>query len=131
MTLIASFDKDYFRQLKQQMVKRLKQSFRKIVTKVPVISDYYQYHWLFNQNITACRGVYSTFAEALQAIPKGAKAGYNQPEIHNHRSVAKLTTAWEANEFNSQDYPVVAWLGSAFVNSSTIFDIGGNVGHAY
>ncbi|MEH1765143.1 MAG: TIGR04325 family methyltransferase [Nostoc sp.] len=131
MTLIASFDKDYFRQLKQQMVKRLKQSFRKIVTKVPVISDYYQYHWLFNQNITACRGVYSTFAEALQAIPKGAKAGYNQPEIHNHRSVAKLTTAWEANEFNSQDYPVVAWLGSAFANSSTIFDIGGNVGHAY
>ncbi|MGH1396831.1 MAG: TIGR04325 family methyltransferase, partial [Trichormus sp.] len=42
-----------------------------------------------------------------------------------------LTTAREADEFNSQDYPILVWLASAFTNNSTVFDLGGNVGHGY
>ncbi|ABA24432.1 conserved hypothetical protein [Trichormus variabilis ATCC 29413] len=107
------------------------QFLKKVLKNIPVISDYIRYHWSFYRTLTACRGVYRNFPEALRATPKGAKAGYNQPEISKHPSAAKLTAAREANEFNSQDYPILVWLASAFRNSSTVFDLGGNVGHAY
>lgn len=110
---------------------RIETIIRKIFTKLPIISDYYRAYWSFPRDITACRGVYDNFAAALAAIPSKAKAGYNQPEIRNAASVAQLTSAWEADEFNPADYPVVVWLASAFTNSSTVFDLGGNVGHGY
>ncbi len=110
---------------------RLETIIRKIVTKLPIISDYYRAYWSFPRDITACRGVYDSFAAALAAIPHKANAGYNQPEIRHAASVAKFTSAWEADEFNPTDYPVVVWLGSAFSNSSRVFDLGGNVGHGY
>jgi putative methyltransferase (TIGR04325 family) len=112
-------------------MQQLKTIIRKIVTKLPIVSDYYRYYWSFPRTITACRGVYRTFAEAARDIPSGAKAGYNQPEIQTAASVAKLTAAVEADEFNPTDYPVMVWLASAFTNSSRLFDLGGNVGHAY
>ncbi len=113
-------------------MQQLKTIIRAIIISIPIVSDYYRYYWSFSKSITACRGVYSTFAQALQAIPPGAKGGYSQPEILNHASVAKLTSGWEADVFKPSDYPVVFWLGSAFAQGSkTVFDLGGNVGHAY
>ena len=110
---------------------RKNQGLKTFLKNIPIVSDYLRYYWSFYQTITACRGVYRTFSEALQSVPKGAKGGYNQPEISKHTSAAKLTAAREADEFNQQDYPIVAWLASAFTNSSTVCDLGGNVGHAY
>jgi putative methyltransferase (TIGR04325 family) len=113
-------------------MQQLKTIISKILTKLPIVSDYYRYYWVFPRTITACRGVYSTFAEAEQHIPSGAKVGYSQPEIRLAPSVAKLTAAFEADEFNPTDYPILVWLASAFTNnSSRIFDLGGNVGHGY
>jgi putative methyltransferase (TIGR04325 family) len=115
----------------QRVVFMLKTVLNKILTKLPIVSDYYRYYWSFPRTITACRGVYSSFAEAARDIPPGAKVGYNQPEIRLAPSVAKLTAAFEADEFNPTDYPVLVWLAAAFTNSSRIFDLGGNVGQAY
>ena len=75
--------------------------------------------------------LYSSFSEALQEVPSKKLAGYNQPIISQHKSVAQLTACSEVGEFNSIDYPVLLWLKSAFANSSTVFDLGGNVGLAY
>lgn len=105
--------------------------FDRIIKKVPIVSDYYNYYWIFPKKITACRGIYSSFTEALQAVPSEKLAGYNQPIISQHQSVAQLTACSEIGVFNSIDYPVLLWLKSAFADSSTVFDLGGNVGLAY
>lgn len=106
--------------------------FKKFIKQIPIISDLFRYYWSFYRTTTACRGIYPSFAEALKATPKGAKAGYNQPEIsQNTTRAAKMTTAWEPDQFNPQDYPILVWLASAFTKSSTVFDLGGNVGHGY
>ena len=102
-----------------------------IIKKVPIVSDYYSYYWIFPKTITACRGIYSSFNEALQAISTKKLAGYNQSIISQHQSVAQLTACAEIGVFNSIDYPVLLWLKLAFADSSTVFDLGGNVGLAY
>jgi putative methyltransferase (TIGR04325 family) len=112
-------------------MKLLKKIFTKFLRKAPIVSDYYDYHRRFYRETTACRGVFETYAEALQAVPKSLQAGYSQPEIRNHSSVGKLTSAWEPGEFNPMDYPILVWLTSAFSDGPTIFDFGGNVGQAY
>ena len=103
----------------------------RIIKKIPIVADYYNYHWIFPQKITACRGVYSSFHEALKAVPTEKLAGYNQPIISQHQSVAQLTACSEIGVFDPIDYPVLLWLKSAFADSSTVFDLGGNVGLAY
>lgn len=110
---------------------RKNQGLKNLFKNIPVVSDYLRYYWSFYRTLTACRGVYKNFNEALQATPKGAKAGYNQSEISKHSSPGKLTAAREADDFNPQDYPVLVWLASAFTKSSNVFDLGGNVGHSY
>ncbi len=109
----------------------MKQILGKVVEKIPVVSDYYYYHRKFPRSLTACRGVYSSFEEAQRSVPKGYKAGYSQPEIDQHHSVAQLTANSEVGGFNSIDYPILLWLKSSFANHSSVFDLGGNVGLAY
>ena len=103
----------------------------RIIKKVPIVSDYYSYYWIFPKTITACRGIYSSFNEALQAVSTKKLAGYNQSIISQHQSVAQLTACAEIGVFNSIDYPVLLWLKLAFADSSTVFDLGENVGLAY
>ncbi len=103
----------------------------RIIRKIPIVSDYYIYHWIFPKTITACRGVYSSYTEALAAVPQQKLAGYNQSIIGQHQSVAQLTARTEIGTFHSIDYPVLFWLKSAFSDSSKVFDLGGNVGLAY
>lgn len=111
----------------------LKKIATKIVRKVPIVSDYYHYYWCFPRDITACRGVFNTFSEALRALPSGSRGGYNQPEIHNYSSVgvAQLTASRNLGELQPSDYPVLERLASAFKDSLTVFDLGGNVGVSY
>jgi putative methyltransferase (TIGR04325 family) len=109
----------------------MKQIVTQIIKKIPVVSDHYYCQRIFPRSLTACCGVYSSFAEALESVPKGAKAGYSQPEISSHPSVAQLTACSEVGQFNSIDYPILLWLKAAFADSSSVFDLGGNVGLAY
>jgi putative methyltransferase (TIGR04325 family) len=104
---------------------------KRIIQKIPIISDYYHYHFHFPKNITACRGVYNSFSEAFYAIPKKLLAGYRQPIIEKHQCVPQLTARTEIGTFNSIDYPVLLWLKNAFTDSSKLFDLGGNVGLGY
>ena len=112
-------------------MKKLKAKVGQIVKQLPIISDYYRYHWSFSRTVTACRGVYPTFSAAVADVPTGAKAGYNQPNLRHHPDLAKLTTASAVDEFNPTDYPVLVWLAAAFANSTKVFDLGGNLGHGY
>lgn len=102
-----------------------------IARKLPFASDYYNYYWQFPRRMTACRGVYHSFAEALQSLPSDARMGHNQSDIHEHEAIDRLTSGWALGEFNPQDYPVLVWLGSAFRQSLAVFDFGGNLGQAY
>ena len=119
--------------LAAQMTRKLKQIPTRIVKKIPIVSDYYRYYWCFPRQISACRGVFNTFSEALQALPSGSLFGYSQPEIDRHSSVAvaQLTARRNLGELGPTDYPVLQRLASAFKDSSTVFDLGGNVGVAY
>lgn len=94
--------------LAAQMTRKLKQIPTKIVRKIPIVSDYYHYYWYFPRQITACRGVFNTFSEALQALPSGSRFGYSQPEINRHSSVAvaQLTACRNLGELGPTDYPV-------------------------
>jgi putative methyltransferase (TIGR04325 family) len=103
----------------------------RVIKKIPILSDFYHYHRIFPNQVTACRGVYSSYQEALQAIPKELKSGYNQPEIAHHPNVARLTAATEVGVFDPIDYPILLWLKTAFLKHSSVFDLGGNVGLAY
>ena len=67
----------------------------RIIKKVPIVSDYYSYYWIFPKKITACRGIYSSFNETLKAVSNEKLAVYNQPIISQHRSVAQLTACAE------------------------------------
>jgi putative methyltransferase (TIGR04325 family) len=114
----------------KQIVMWLKQSLSRIVTAIPIASDCYYYYWYFPRCLTACRGVFSTFNGALQAIPVNSRVGFNHSEIHL-RPVEQLTTGRKLGEFDPRDYPVLVWLNSAFKHSSTLFDLGGNTGGSY
>lgn len=114
-----------------ELVSWLKQSAMKVARKLPFASDYYHYYRKFPRDMTACRGVYHTFAEALQALPSNSRISHNQSDIHDHDQIGRLTSGWEPGEFNPQDYPILVWLASVFTNSSAVFDFGGNLGQAY
>jgi putative methyltransferase (TIGR04325 family) len=120
--------------LARRIVKWPKQMLVKIVKNIPIVSDYYYYHWEFFRRITAYsgvyRGVYRTFSEASSAIPRNYRIGFNQSVIHND-SVSKATANCEIGEFNPRDYPILFWLKSIIENDSSIFDLGGSVGLGY
>ena len=114
----------------QGMADKIQKFVTKIVRNIPIVSDYYYYYWYFFRNLSY-RGVFNTYSEALKALPSGSRISHSQPEIHNHHSVAQLTTRRELGKLDLIDYPMVFWLKSAFNDGSTVFDLGGNVGVSY
>jgi len=104
---------------------------RNILEEIPIVADFYRYHWVFTRRPNAYRGVYNSFDEALKAVPQGKSGGYSQPEINQSSSASRLTSSYEIGDFNSLDYPVIFWLKSLFNDSNSVFDLGGNVGLAY
>ena len=101
------------------------------INRLPVVSDYYNYYWSFPRRITAYRGVYNTFAEALEALPSGSRISHNQEDIHENSAIAELTSCRTLGKLDSIDTPLIPWLKLAFNDSSTVFDLGGNVGVSY
>jgi len=98
---------------------------RMLERAVAFARDAYTYRY-FNSQAKAprYRGVYKTFSEAEQAIPKGRPEGFNLdavPDFFIGRQFA----------FNQQDYPVLLWLSEALEPGSKVFDLGGGFGQCY
>lgn len=108
----------------------MKQIVKKLVESLPVVSDYYAYHWLFPRRVNAFRGLYSSFDEALKAVPPQTLTGYNHAELHDAPVRLNCTQA-DMETLNPIDYPVLVWLRKAFEDSSTVCDLGGNTGNSY
>lgn len=108
----------------------MKQIVKKMVESLPVVSDYYAYHWLFPRRVNAFRGLYSSFDEALKAVPPHTLTGYNHAELHDAPVRLNCTQA-DMETLNPIDYPVLVWLRKAFEDSSTVCDLGGNTGNSY
>jgi putative methyltransferase (TIGR04325 family) len=70
------------------------------------------------------RGVYSSFAEAERAIPRGRPEGFNTDSVPEHFFRRQFF-------FNPQDYPVLVWLLQAFQPQCKVFDLGGGFGQCY
>lgn len=118
-------------QLGVKVVRKLKQLPKKIINRLPIISDYYNYYWSFPRKITACRGVYNTFADATKSLPPDSRISHNQLDIHEHSAISELTSCRTLGKIDSIDIPLIPWLKLALNDSSTIFDLGGNVGVSY
>lgn len=76
------------------------------------------------QPINEVRGVYASFAEAAAAAPRTKPVGYDFAHAEN----------WYEDKLSAPrlaDYPVIFWLGRAFADASSVFEIGGHVGTAY
>ncbi|MGI0491590.1 TIGR04325 family methyltransferase [Alkalinema pantanalense CENA528] len=101
-----------------------------LVSKLPIVADYYAYHRVFPRTANAYRGVFASFAEATQAIPPTMQAGYNHASLHGVDQAQTLTLE-DLNTFQPIDYPVLVWLREALGNSTTVFDLGGNLGQGY
>lgn len=81
--------------------------------------------WFDRRNpINSFRGVYPSFAAALDAAPPFKRVGYD----------VAGSVDWYSSKMSCaplEDYPVMYWLRSAFADSSSIFEVGGHVGTAY
>ena len=108
----------------------MKQVIKKVAANLPLVSDYYAYHRLFPQTVNSFRGVFSSFDEALKAVPPHMLAGYNHTDLHNGPVKLNSTQA-DLEKLNPIDYPVLVWLRHAFEDSSTVCDLGGNTGNSY
>lgn len=73
----------------------------------------------------ACRGVFETYAQAVQAAPSSLPLGYDNPDA------AALYRDRIERVFPS-DYPAMLWLQKAFADQARhILDLGGHVGISY
>jgi putative methyltransferase (TIGR04325 family) len=69
-------------------------------------------------------GVYKDFAEAARAAPRVKPLGYDlagSEGWYQHKLTDVLL----------EDYPVLFWLRSAFLDSGSLFEIGGHIGEAF
>lgn len=67
------------------------------------------------------RGVYNTWDEARQSIPRNGMVGFNHPEA------APMYLEF-AHKVRLSDYPALFWLKLATVESASLLDLGGNIG---
>ncbi len=66
-------------------------------------------------------GVYQSFQEALEEIPKGTSVGWDRPET------AAMFRRF-MHRINPRDYPVLFWMQTLWRDKVTVFDYGGHVG---
>jgi putative methyltransferase (TIGR04325 family) len=71
-----------------------------------------------------CRGVYSTYDAAANAIPRWRRVGYD------HDACANLYLS-RLQDTKPSDYAVLFWLRPLLLEISSIFDLGGNLGWSY
>lgn len=70
-----------------------------------------------------CRGVYDTWEEAQRTILPARKLGYDQP------AAASMYLEY-TEKLRPSDYAALFWMKSAISESSSVFDLGGNIGLA-
>ncbi|KAM3097681.1 TIGR04325 family methyltransferase [Phormidesmis sp. 146-12] len=108
----------------------LKRRLRQGLEHTPILSDYYAYHRLFPRTPNLYRGVFSTFTQASESVPKTISVGYNHTDLHNASLQHNLNEA-DIGRFKAIDYPVLVWLREAFAENSVVFDLGGSTGYSY
>jgi putative methyltransferase (TIGR04325 family) len=112
--------------------KGFKQILRDLIVSLPIVSDYYLYHWVFPRASSSCRDVFSSFTEAKQTIPNHTSIGYNQPQFYSLSPQENIKNIEMIGKLNKGiDYPVLVWLREALTDSSSVFDLGGNTGFGY
>jgi putative methyltransferase (TIGR04325 family) len=96
---------------------------REVILRTPVLRENYLDHE-FARHPQSFRGVYVSFADALEHAPAGKRAGYDHEEN---------ATDYEPtlNRLNKADYPVLLWLSKILPEAKAVFDLGGNLGVAY
>lgn len=114
---------------------------KSIIKQIPFVKRSYQvykekkYKSQFATDCYGCFwGVFNTFEEAVQAVPKTKSVGYDNEELAQEYQQMLEDNNWE-NQGRSiflYDYPILFWLNSIInQGSTTVFDFGGNVGVHY
>jgi len=101
------------------------------IKRIPLVRDGHAYYRDFGRKVASCRGGYPSYQAAWAALPKSGSSGYGQPVIASHPKPSELTACIGIGDFDQRDYPVLVWLAKAFETESNVFDLGGNLGHAY
>jgi putative methyltransferase (TIGR04325 family) len=70
------------------------------------------------------RGMYLSFEEAMAAVPRNMRIGYD------HEEIAGIYEGY-ANVILASDYPAILCLQEALQGGSRVFDFGGNVGISF
>ena len=102
-----------------------------VATSIPVVSDAKEHYWSFFRNRTAVRGVFKTFDDALHAMPAHATVGYDQSDLGPDQTLSQTTAAKTIGQLDSRDYPILFWLKAALPGTTSVFNLGGNVGTEY
>jgi putative methyltransferase (TIGR04325 family) len=103
--------------------KLLETKLRDAIFAVPLVSDVFRYHWKFLSRAGACRGVYSSYAEAEKACLAIKRVNYELftgPQIIGEPTLLR-----------KRDYPIMFWLASCLKEESRVLDLGGNIGAEY
>jgi putative methyltransferase (TIGR04325 family) len=97
-------------------------SLTRLLTFARDVRGAFRYRGSFFTNLY--RGVYSSYAEATQAIPLQALAGFE------HDIVIKFFEGDEG-EWKNHDYPAAFWLREALKTENSVFDLGGGWGQSF
>lgn len=94
--------------------------------KVPPLRAWhrFEYEQHFAQESGRARmfaGIYESFDAAVNAIPKGARVGYDHAELAD-RHTEEIGHIWPS------DYPTLFWLAALLKPEMTVFDLGGSTG---
>jgi putative methyltransferase (TIGR04325 family) len=93
--------------------------------------SYLSYQFPREAGYSYFRGVFETFEQAIQTVPKSKFIGYNSSDLAEE--YISDTESFEA--IRAYDYPMLFWLKHIFDNTDediSVFDFGGNVGiHFY
>jgi putative methyltransferase (TIGR04325 family) len=84
----------------------------------------YDSHFKNIRDMNLFRGVFSTFEEAQNALPKSSNKGYD------NKDSASMYKNY-CNSINPSDYPNLLWLSKILQERSSIFDLGGHIGVKY
>lgn len=85
----------------------------------------YDAHFAVHDGHNIYRGVYSSYAQALQSAPHSKPIGYDNPES------ATIYLA-RAERLLPSDYPALFWLQKLWLDGCTsVFDLGGNIAVSY
>ncbi len=103
--------------------KTLKAVGRGVATRLPFARESY-FQWEFLRSPCGCKGIYPSFAEALQRAPPGKSTEHSDPGIASrYRGYV--------GRFNPGDQPMMPWLADILPGARSVFDLGGNIGLAY